>query len=346
MSARYPFSPYPEGWYRIAWTRDLGNGRVLPLRWFGQDLVLYRGESGRPYLLDAHCPHVGAHLGHGGRVKGETIACPFHGWRMAGTGSCVLVPLAKKIPPRARVRTWPVCELSGAILAYVHPSGDAPRWYPDAIEGWTDPEWTRAQFLAPWRVRTHVQELGENAVDLAHAVVLHDHFARAAETIAVESEGPILRHRSAHHYKVFALVEWLGRKVVGTLDTRCDGLGRIVIHARVDAGIQIEHRIVFYPTPVDDDVVELHAAVTLRRQSSWLATQLLLAKSVGEVKKTIGQDLPIWEHKRWEPRPLLVEGEQAVGHFRRWAKQFYAPKADAVGQPVADRKSATSARAP
>src|SRR5688572_14705031 len=92
----------------------------------------------------------------------------------------ILVLSGGLVPRRARVRTWPVCELSGAILAYTHPSGEPPRWYPDAIDGWTDSEWTRAQLLPPWRVRTHVQEFGENAVDLAHAVVLHDQFARAA----------------------------------------------------------------------------------------------------------------------------------------------------------------------
>lgn len=318
----------PEGWYRVAWSDALERRGVLPLRWFGQDLVLYRGESGQPHLLDAWCPHVGAHLGHGGRVHGETLACPFHGWRIDRRGACVLVPLAKKVPPRAQVRSWPVCEVSGAIMAYAHPDGAAPRWQPEPIESWNDPEWTRPQILRSWKMPTHVQEFAENAVDLGHAVVLHSHITRAAETVEIQSDGPVLRHLSKHHYRVFGIVAWLGKRVEGTLETRCDGFGRVIAHARVDAGFPIEHRLVFYPTPVGEDEVELHAAVSLRRQDSRILTHLLHAKSVREAIKTIDQDVVIWSNKRYLSRPLLVEGEQAMGHYRRWAKQFYPASDD------------------
>src|SRR4029078_3680617 len=133
--------PFPEGWYRVAWSRDLKPRGVLPVRWLGRDLVVHRGESGRAYGLDAFCPHVGAHLGHGGRVHGETIACPFHGWRMDHDGACVLVPLAKKVPPRAPLQSWPVVEVSGVILAYWHPEGVAPRWTPSPLVAWHDEGW-------------------------------------------------------------------------------------------------------------------------------------------------------------------------------------------------------------
>lgn len=334
MTSRYPMTPFPEGWFRVAWSHDLERGGVKPLRWFNRDLVLYRGESGAPFMLDAHCPHVGAHLGHGGRVRGDTIACPFHGWRMNGDGRCIHVPLAKRVPPRAAVTSWHLCEVSGTILAYFHPEGLAPRWTPAPLEAWPDRAWTAPQWLAPWRITTHVQELGENAVDLGHAVFLHDHLTRHAETLDVASDGPILRHRTRHHYRVFAVAEWLGKRVEGTIETQLDGLGRIVVHAKVDAGIAIQHRLVFYPTPVDETHVELHAAVSLRRTKSRILTRALHAKSVREAIKTIDQDIPIWSNKRFEPRPLLVEGEHAMAHYRRWATQFY-PSAAPPGPAAA-----------
>ena len=34
-------------------------------------------------MLAAHCPHMGAHLGFGGRVVGEAIRCPMHGFSFA-----------------------------------------------------------------------------------------------------------------------------------------------------------------------------------------------------------------------------------------------------------------------
>ena len=72
---------------------SLPPGGVLSLRYFGRELVLFRTESGEPRVLDAFCPHLGAHLGHGGKVQGESIRCPFHGWCFDGRGACTAIPL-------------------------------------------------------------------------------------------------------------------------------------------------------------------------------------------------------------------------------------------------------------
>ncbi len=55
--------------------------------------MLFRAEDGAPHLLDAHCPHLGAHLAVGGKVEAECIRCPFHGWKFDGAdGTCVEIP--------------------------------------------------------------------------------------------------------------------------------------------------------------------------------------------------------------------------------------------------------------
>ena len=71
--------PYPRGWYTIADSDDLAPGDVLPIHAFGREFVVFRGEDGEAHVLNAHCPHLGAHLGHGGKVCGNQIRCPFHG---------------------------------------------------------------------------------------------------------------------------------------------------------------------------------------------------------------------------------------------------------------------------
>lgn len=63
----------------------------------GMNLAVFRGESGRSYILDAYCPHLGANLGVGGTVDGDCIACPFHGWTFNGDdGKCVKIAYAEK----------------------------------------------------------------------------------------------------------------------------------------------------------------------------------------------------------------------------------------------------------
>ena len=49
-------------------------------------------------IVDAYCPHLGANLGVGGRVHGNCIECPFHGWQFDGeSGQCVKIPYADKV---------------------------------------------------------------------------------------------------------------------------------------------------------------------------------------------------------------------------------------------------------
>ena len=105
MAGRFPFA-LPNGWFSIAWSEEVKPGEVRLVSYFGCELVVFRSEAGVPYVLDPYCPHLRAHLGHGGTVVGDTIRCPFHAWRYDGAGRCVEVPYAKKIPPAAKLRSW------------------------------------------------------------------------------------------------------------------------------------------------------------------------------------------------------------------------------------------------
>jgi hypothetical protein len=67
----------PTGWFQVAWSEDVDAGAVHRMHYFGRELVVWRARSGRLTAMDAYCEHLGAHLGHGGHVEGEVIACPF-----------------------------------------------------------------------------------------------------------------------------------------------------------------------------------------------------------------------------------------------------------------------------
>ena len=121
--------PMPNGWFAVEWSRDLHEGDVRPLEYFGEELVLFRTRSGEARVLDAFCPHLGAHLGHGGRVMGETIRCPFHAWQYDGqSGECVHIPYCERIPRQARVRSWEVQEKNGMVFVWHHVEGKPPEW--------------------------------------------------------------------------------------------------------------------------------------------------------------------------------------------------------------------------
>ena len=163
----------PFGWFVVAWSAELPPGAVAKQNFFDRELVLFRGETGEAHVLGAYCPHLGAHLGVGGKVEGDSLRCPFHGWRFSGQGDCLEIPYAKRIPPNAKANALPSAESGGVIWAWHHPDGAAPSFDPPEIaefgaEGWTA-DWTKYE----WTVATHPQEVTENSVDWPHFHEVH-----------------------------------------------------------------------------------------------------------------------------------------------------------------------------
>lgn len=95
MNDDYPL--YPNGWIPVLESLKLKTFQVEPITAFGRELVAFRGSNEQVYVLDAYCPHLGAHLGFGGKVlkinNEACIKCPFHGWTFRGVdGQCVKIP--------------------------------------------------------------------------------------------------------------------------------------------------------------------------------------------------------------------------------------------------------------
>ena len=120
--------PIPNGWYAVAVSTALKPGDLERVHYFGQELVVFRTESGVAAVFDAYCPHLGAHLGYGGRIEGEQLRCPFHGWAFGADGTCEAIPYAKRIPNNASAGKLPTLERNGFIFAWWDPSGRDP-WY-------------------------------------------------------------------------------------------------------------------------------------------------------------------------------------------------------------------------
>ncbi|WP_437769239.1 Rieske 2Fe-2S domain-containing protein [Sorangium sp. So ce281] len=306
MSARIPLQPFPRGWFQVATSDELSTGGPISLRCFGQDLVLFRTQDGEARVLDAHCPHMGAHLGVGGRVEQGGIRCPFHGWVISGEGKCVHIPYADTIPPRARIRAWEVRELDGLILVH-HALGGEPAAFeiPPLAEA-RSTEWS-LNLSKRWRVRTHIQENLENIVDPAHFVTVHGMLVPPRTEI--EIEGHIIRSRSVVKQKGPG-----GQVVDGTITWEGHGMGYGTIRF---TGI-VELLFVNTVTPIDDELVDIRVAFWLRNDGAQRLGQALAA----EVCRQIEEDIPIWENKIYRAQPVLCAGEKGIMTFRKWSSQF------------------------
>ena len=118
-------------WHPIAVSEKLEKGKAQALRVLGEDLTLYRGEAGRPYLIGGRCAHRCTVL-HTGVIQGEQIRCMYHGWRYDGTGLCTDIPAENQPRTRPiRIAGYPVHEYCGVVFAYLGeqpvPAFDLPR---------------------------------------------------------------------------------------------------------------------------------------------------------------------------------------------------------------------------
>jgi len=307
---RFPF-PLPDGWFAVAYSDDVPVGTVQPLHYFGRDLVLARTEDGVARVFDAHCPHLGAHLGFGGRVVEDGIRCPFHAWRFDGGGRCVEIPYARKIPPRARLVPWTVQERNGRILVWRHARGEPPSFEIPELPEVGSPDWTPFE-RREWIVRSRNQEMAENSVDQAHFRFVHGTNTVAETELHVD--GPLLRVVSRSN------VATPRGEATGTIEILAFGFGFGWTRFR---GV-VETLVLTSGTPIDDERVHMRLGLSVRRLGSVDATRGVGRAFLAEIERQFAQDIPIWENKAFLERPNLCDGDGPIGELRRWGKQFYS----------------------
>ncbi len=157
-----------EGWYWAIPSHELPRGAVKAVRIAGKDLAVFRGQSGRVTALDAHCPHMGAHLAEG-KVDGDSLRCFFHHWKFDDTGRCVEAPCQEKAPS-ATATTRHTEEHYGMIWIWVGDS--APRFPVPEVPELAGQE-CRTAFGNPFVKMCHPNVVLINAIDAQHFRSVH-----------------------------------------------------------------------------------------------------------------------------------------------------------------------------
>jgi 3-ketosteroid 9alpha-monooxygenase subunit A len=310
-------SGYPRGWFVVCFSHEVAVGEAIKLRYFGEDMVAFRGEDGQVRVLEAYCAHMGAHLGVGGKVAGCTIQCPFHAWRYGDDGVCVEIPYAKKIPPKARQRSWLVRELNGVVMIHYDRRGNAPSFDIPAIPDYGSPEWM------PWSchhyaIKTHPREIVDNLADRAHFAFVH-------RTEIDDFEFQVDGHMATQIAKGRSYIASGG---VDSFVSRTTYHGPGYLLMRMDGALQ--NYMLLAHTPVDENNLILRLGVMLKIVGSRDKTQGFMAQYLDNLKKGFEDDLHIWENKIYRDPPVLCDGDGPIGRLRKWYRQFYDTAATAA----------------
>ncbi|MFT7647027.1 MAG: phthalate 4,5-dioxygenase oxygenase subunit [Candidatus Poriferisodalaceae bacterium] len=117
-------------WQPVALSGELvePDGPPVKVDILGDEYVAFRDSNGALGLLDAHCPHRGAHLYYG-RNEDCGIRCVYHGWKFAVDGTAVDLPNVPSEAPMQqtmRVGSYPVVERGEFVWAYFGPAATPP----------------------------------------------------------------------------------------------------------------------------------------------------------------------------------------------------------------------------
>jgi phenylpropionate dioxygenase-like ring-hydroxylating dioxygenase large terminal subunit len=158
-------------WQPICFSDDLND---LPLRVtiLGEDLVMFRDQSGAVGLLELHCPHRGTSLEFG-LLEASGIRCCYHGWLFAPDGTILETPgepADSTLKDRLCHGAYPTHEHNGIVFAYMGPPEQRPPFpmYDSFVRpGYRLIPGKKYFYPCNWL------QIMENAMDPAHTAFLH-----------------------------------------------------------------------------------------------------------------------------------------------------------------------------
>jgi 3-ketosteroid 9alpha-monooxygenase subunit A len=325
----------PAGWFQIGWSHEYEIGTVKPIKYFGQDLVAYRTEDGVLRVVDAHCPHFGAHLGFGGKVEGNCLRCPFHGWTWGPDGRNQEIPYSTKKNTTKQLIGHPIEERNGIIYMWHSPVGDDPVGEPPVIAELTDEESHHSPYPEACKLwgnsRLFPQFILENNVDYAHVKYLHEWDAiPVAEPIEVTDES---------FRTVFSgeLETKQGRTPM-RLVTVAYGVGLIVSRMYGIRGAAS----VIGTTPIDDLHSDVRVTVAVERSEKDGDSIPPVVHGIRKAQliTTFEQDIPVWGNMKYNVTPPFPREEaHDFIKMRKWAKRFY-PQLDKNVEPATELRTA------
>jgi 3-ketosteroid 9alpha-monooxygenase subunit A len=327
-AADYGLGPntFPRGWFIVAESSELDKG-PMAVRFFGQDLALYRGESGRPVLLDAYCAHMGTHLTastsamivkNGEQIEGDSIRCPYHGWRYNPEGDVDDIPYFDgPCPKSASIRSYPVVDNMGCVMAWYDPDGREPDYAAPALPEWEDPRWVNWELDHLGELHIHPQEILDNMADVRHLGPTHgapsEYFENELKDhVCIQRQGGPMQLYNTYLYTT----------------TWYTGPG-ILLSKQVFADNVIYELIA--NTPVDDGVVKCWHGCLYRGSEGGAtdADRTAAKEAQAGALVAFGADFNVWKYKRPALKIMQLKTDGPFRTNRKWYSQFYATPEDA-----------------
>jgi phenylpropionate dioxygenase-like ring-hydroxylating dioxygenase large terminal subunit len=315
------FPSVPASWFHLCGSAELNAGPI-GLELCGRSFIGYRTLSGRAVVLSGRCAHLGAQL-RNGRVHGERLVCPLHGWEYGPEGVCERIPAGDSIPAFARQSSYPVAERHGHVYFFY---GKKARFDLPFFEGMSPEQLLPAkpfELLAetPWYFA------GANGFDLQHFRTAHDRTLIGP---------PEVNSPSSFALRVVATFGVSGRSLPDRI-TRLIAGPQVKMDVTVWCGSLILVRAEFARTtsfgifnvlPMDAFRTRGRIIVWVQRSNNVLGRIFFDPMNAALRRKFIQtflrSDLPRVAGLRYQPRKLIAADRVLAGYFE-WLEKVSKP---------------------
>src|SRR5258708_21623893 len=105
-----------DSWHPVGLSHSIEAGSSAGTRLLGQELVVWRDTGGTAHVWEDRCPHRGMKLSLG-VVRGDHIACLYHGWQYDRARYCQYIPAHPDldVPKTFKVPVYLTKEQGGMI---------------------------------------------------------------------------------------------------------------------------------------------------------------------------------------------------------------------------------------
>jgi 3-ketosteroid 9alpha-monooxygenase subunit A len=322
-----PPARFARGWHCLGLAARFRDSGPHAVEAFGTKLVVFADSAGGLHVLDGYCRHMGGDLTRG-TVKGDAVACPFHDWRWGGTGRCVAIPYARRVPPAARTRSWLTLEQNRQLFVWHDPQGHPPPEHVTIprIDGAFSAEWSDWTWDSILVEGANCREVIDNVADMAHFFYIHFAFPTYFKNVF---EGHIasqyLRTRSrpdvddGSNYASGAETTLRSQASYFGPSYMIDELSHDYHGATIESILINCH----YPVTPTSFLLQWGVIVKLPPGLAKERADRVAAKFAKFIGLGFEQDVEIWKHKARVDNPLLCAEDGAVYQLRRWYEQFY-----------------------
>jgi vanillate O-demethylase monooxygenase subunit len=164
--------PWPlNAWYQAAWTHEVED-KPLARMFLNEEIVLFRDADGIACALEDRCCHRATPLRLGDCVP-EGLQCGYHGLIFNGAGKCVLIPGQEKIPPSAKVRSFPIIERQEIVWIWMGDPALADESKLIVDFPWNDDHENWPHYHDMYEIECNYMLLIDNLMDLTHIPYIH-----------------------------------------------------------------------------------------------------------------------------------------------------------------------------